>query len=74
MLVSGLPERNGTRHVLEIARAALSLLKAVKSFSIRHRPLEQLQLRIGIHTGKAEIFFFYVMRYSGIIWSLHKRQ
>ena len=52
MLVSGLPERNGTRHVVEIARTALALLKAVKSFRIRHRPLDQLQLRIGIHTGK----------------------
>lgn len=50
-IVSGLPVRNGTLHVREIARAALTLLNAVKSFKIRHRPLEQLKLRIGIHSG-----------------------
>ena len=53
MVVSGLPVRNGLLHAREVARMALALLDAVSSFRIRHRPQEQLRLRIGIHTGEA---------------------
>lgn len=52
MVVSGLPVRNGTLHAREVARMALALLEAVRTFRIRHRPEEQLRLRIGIHSGK----------------------
>ncbi|CAL8248944.1 unnamed protein product [Lota lota] len=51
MVVSGLPVRNGKLHAREVARMALALLDAVSSFRIRHRPQQQLQLRIGVHTG-----------------------
>ena len=51
MVVSGLPEQNGLNHAREIARLALRLLGAVKSFKIRHRPDKKLLLRIGIHSG-----------------------
>lgn len=51
MVVSGLPDRNGMRHAKEIARMSLALLKAVTSFRIRHRPEDNVQLRIGIHSG-----------------------
>ena len=51
MVVSGLPMRNGDRHAAEIARMSLALLDTVTSFTIRHKPDEQLKLRIGIHTG-----------------------
>lgn len=51
MVVSGLPVRNGKRHGREVARMSLALLDAVKSFKIRHRPSQQLRLRIGIHSG-----------------------
>ncbi|XP_037036994.1 atrial natriuretic peptide receptor 1-like isoform X1 [Bradysia coprophila] len=51
MVVSGLPVRNGTLHAREIARTALALLKNVHKFKIRHRPDEQLRLRIGLHSG-----------------------
>ncbi|XP_077202778.1 atrial natriuretic peptide receptor 2 isoform X2 [Paroedura picta] len=51
MVVSGLPVRNGKLHAHEIVRMALALLEAVKTFRIRHRPSEQLHLRIGIHSG-----------------------
>lgn len=51
MVVSGLPVRNGNKHAREIARMSLALLKAVRTFKIRHRPDEILKLRIGIHTG-----------------------
>ncbi|KAM3848645.1 atrial natriuretic peptide receptor 2 isoform 3-T3 [Vipera latastei] len=51
MVVSGLPVRNGKLHAHEIVRMALALLEAVKTFRIRHRPSEQLCLRIGVHSG-----------------------
>uniref|UniRef100_A0A670Z5M0 Guanylate cyclase n=1 Tax=Pseudonaja textilis TaxID=8673 RepID=A0A670Z5M0_PSETE len=51
MVVSGLPVRNGKLHAHEIVRMALALLEAVKTFHIRHRPSEQLCLRIGVHSG-----------------------
>ncbi|XP_037278672.2 atrial natriuretic peptide receptor 1-like isoform X1 [Rhipicephalus microplus] len=51
MVVSGLPDRNGHSHAREVARMALSLLRAIRNFRIRHRPDDTLKLRIGIHTG-----------------------
>uniref|UniRef100_A0A8C5GDH0 Guanylate cyclase n=1 Tax=Gouania willdenowi TaxID=441366 RepID=A0A8C5GDH0_GOUWI len=51
MVVSGLPVRNGKLHAREIAGMSLALLEQVKTFKIRHRPNDQLRLRIGIHTG-----------------------
>lgn len=51
MVVSGLPVRNGNLHAREIARTALALLNNVYKFKIRHRPNEQLRLRIGLHSG-----------------------
>ena len=51
MVVSGLPVRNGNCHAREIARMSLKLLQAVGHFRIRHRPSDQLKLRIGIHSG-----------------------
>lgn len=53
MVVSGLPVRNGKLHAREIAGMSLALLEQVKTFKIRHRPNDQLRLRIGIHTGEA---------------------
>lgn len=51
MVVSGLPERNGDNHAREISLMALSILEALHSFSIQHRPDSQLKVRIGIHSG-----------------------
>lgn len=50
MVVSGLPERHD-QHASQIAQMSLALLHKVKNFVIRHRPNEQLKLRIGIHSG-----------------------
>lgn len=55
MVVSGLPRRNGNRHVNEIALFSLHLLKAMSKYRIPHRQTETLQLRIGVHTGKSSV-------------------
>ena len=52
MVVSGIPQRNGIKHAGEIATMSLDLLHCIKSFKVRHFPELNLQLRIGIHTGK----------------------
>ena len=52
MVVSGLPIRNGPNHAREIARMAISILQAVKTFKIKHKPGQQLKIRIGLHTGR----------------------
>jgi len=51
MVVSGLPQPNAGRHIVEICSMALDLLDQVSRFTICHRPDETLKLRIGIHTG-----------------------
>ncbi|KAL0109405.1 hypothetical protein PUN28_014464 [Cardiocondyla obscurior] len=51
MVVSGLPIRNGIQHAGEVASMSLCILDAIKQFTIRHRPFDKLQLRIGIHSG-----------------------
>lgn len=58
MVVSGLPMRNGNLHAREIARMSLALLNAVITFTIRHRPKDQLKLRIGMHTGRVNTVIF----------------
>ncbi|XP_047143236.1 atrial natriuretic peptide receptor 1 isoform X1 [Hydra vulgaris] len=50
MVVSGLPIRNGTHHVKEIALFAIAILQKVKTFKIQPSQ-EPLLVRIGIHTG-----------------------
>ncbi|KFQ75044.1 Atrial natriuretic peptide receptor 2, partial [Phoenicopterus ruber ruber] len=51
MVVSGLPERNGTKHADEIAKMSLDLVAAVRQVVIPHMPMGRLQLRAGMHTG-----------------------
>jgi len=51
MVVSGLPIRNGHQHAGEIASMALHMRAEIYNFKIRHRPMEQLKLRIGMHSG-----------------------
>lgn len=55
MVVSGLPERNGTKHADEIAKMSLDLVAAVRQVVIPHMPTGKLQLRAGIHTGEQVI-------------------
>ena len=52
MVVSGLPEKNGHRHVTEIALMALHLVELMESFRFGSEGDQDLCVRIGIHTGK----------------------
>lgn len=47
MVSSGVPVRNGSRHIIEGANVALDLLSASTTFRVKHRPKIRLQLRIG---------------------------
>ncbi|CAH1779758.1 unnamed protein product, partial [Owenia fusiformis] len=51
MVVSGLPERNGTAHASEICCLALELRTSISEFVIPHMPLDNVHLRIGINSG-----------------------
>ncbi|CAL1532217.1 unnamed protein product, partial [Lymnaea stagnalis] len=51
MVVSGLPQKNGNLHVVNIAKMAISVLENISEFKIRHLPRERLQIRIGLHSG-----------------------
>lgn len=47
MLASGLPTRNGTRHIREIADCALNILESIKTFYIPHQQNQNVRIRIG---------------------------
>ncbi|XP_045175624.2 atrial natriuretic peptide receptor 1-like isoform X2 [Mercenaria mercenaria] len=51
MIASGLPKRNGKRHIQEVADCALDILASVSTFCIPHQPDKKVKIRIGIHTG-----------------------
>jgi class 3 adenylate cyclase len=53
LVVSGLPHRNGDRHVEEIARLSFGFMRSVAEFRIDHLPSERVSLRIGFHTGRS---------------------
>ena len=61
MVVSGLPVRNGPNHSREIARMSLSILEAVNTFVIKHKPDIKLEIRIGLHTGVVESWENYIL-------------
>ena len=72
MVASGLPRRNGDRHVGEIANLALDLLSTCYTkFRIRHRPNDTLSLRIGMHSGQCaagELVVIYLAYIPVHIW------
>ncbi|KAH9510260.1 Receptor-type guanylate cyclase gcy-7 [Bulinus truncatus] len=53
MVVSGLPNRNGSNHCAEISLMAIELLKTTRDFAIPHMPSRTIELRIGCHSGSA---------------------
>ena len=53
MVASGVPTPNDANYASELANMALDILSSVLTFKIRHRPGQQLKLRIGLHCGSA---------------------
>eukprot|EP00057_Strongylocentrotus_purpuratus_P030127 XP_780785.2 PREDICTED: uncharacterized protein LOC575279 [Strongylocentrotus purpuratus] len=53
MVASGCPERNGDKHVKEIATMSIDLRSAVKQVHVPRSPSIKLQVRIGLHTGES---------------------
>ena len=52
ILCPGLYHRDtGPHHAVEISRMSLKILEKVDVFEIKHRPADQLKIRIGIHSG-----------------------
>lgn len=52
MVASGVPNRNGQKHVGEIATMAIDLLAAVKQVALpKSVGKDHIQIRVGIHTG-----------------------
>lgn len=51
MVASGLPNRNGNRHAVDIAHMALDILAFVGTFELQHLPGIPLWIRIGVHSG-----------------------
>ncbi|KHJ91785.1 adenylate/guanylate cyclase catalytic domain protein [Oesophagostomum dentatum] len=51
MVVSGVPEENGHRHINEIASIALDVHKFLAEFDVPHKPGSRVICRLGFHTG-----------------------
>ncbi|ORZ35984.1 hypothetical protein BCR44DRAFT_116244 [Catenaria anguillulae PL171] len=51
MCASGVPRPNGNNHIIETAKLALHLMKAIPFIKVPGRPDVTLRMRIGIHTG-----------------------
>lgn len=51
MVASGLPNRNGNRHAVDICCMALDILAFMGTFQLRHLPGIPVWIRIGVHSG-----------------------
>ena len=51
LVASGVPVKNGSEHVREIAYCALDAKEAFETFRARHRPAHKFKIRIGFHSG-----------------------
>ncbi|KAF8371533.1 gcy-23 [Pristionchus pacificus] len=51
MVVSGIPEENGTKHIQSIGNTALGIMEFLKTMEIPHKRRERIRIRLGIHTG-----------------------
>uniref|UniRef100_A0A8C7WLU1 Guanylate cyclase n=1 Tax=Oryzias sinensis TaxID=183150 RepID=A0A8C7WLU1_9TELE len=51
MVASGLPNRNGNMHAVDICRMALDILEFMGTFQLRHLVGIPVWIRIGVHSG-----------------------
>jgi len=69
MVASGLPTVYD-RHAQEMSLLALELQDSVKNHVIQHLPHQQLQLRIGLHSGPS---VFTINFYSDVVLEARPR-
>ncbi|CAJ0577904.1 unnamed protein product, partial [Mesorhabditis spiculigera] len=51
MVVSGVPEENGKRHIAHIADISLEIMQFLADYEVPHRKGQRLRCRLGFHTG-----------------------
>ncbi|KAI6205056.1 hypothetical protein M3Y94_00749300 [Aphelenchoides besseyi] len=51
LVVSGIPQENGTRHLMNLSDVSLEIRTYLKDFTVPHRKTERIRIRIGLHTG-----------------------
>ncbi|KAH7718579.1 RGC/RGC protein kinase [Aphelenchoides avenae] len=51
MVVSGIPQENGTRHLMHLSDVALELMAFLDDFHVPHKKNQRIRIRIGLHTG-----------------------
>uniref|UniRef100_A0A0K0EE46 Guanylate cyclase n=1 Tax=Strongyloides stercoralis TaxID=6248 RepID=A0A0K0EE46_STRER len=51
LVVSGIPEENGTRHLANISDVALSMMEYLQTYRVPHKKNISIKIRLGLHTG-----------------------
>ncbi|TMS37583.1 hypothetical protein L596_004484 [Steinernema carpocapsae] len=51
MVVSGIPEENGLRHLMHMSDVAIEIMKFLITYEIPHRKSQRMRIRLGLHTG-----------------------
>uniref|UniRef100_A0A915CVH5 guanylate cyclase n=1 Tax=Ditylenchus dipsaci TaxID=166011 RepID=A0A915CVH5_9BILA len=51
MIVSGIPQENGIRHLMHLCDVALDIMHFLHGFEIPHRKPQRIRIRVGLHTG-----------------------
>jgi class 3 adenylate cyclase len=50
-LISGIPQENGSRHLLNLSDVALEIMAYLVDFPPPHQKSTRIRVRIGLHTG-----------------------
>lgn len=75
MVASGVPQRLSDRkHTTEIAKMAMEILTSMERIKIPHAPVDQLRMRIGIHTGQKIFSSFTAFIDMNYLQNLHSKR
>ena len=56
MVVSGIPQENGVRHLMHISDVALEMMVFLFGFEVPHKKTQRIKIRLGLHTGENKCF------------------
>uniref|UniRef100_A0A914EN51 Guanylate cyclase n=1 Tax=Acrobeloides nanus TaxID=290746 RepID=A0A914EN51_9BILA len=51
MVVSGIPQENGVRHLMHLSDIGIEIMKFLADFQVPHAKASRIKIRLGIHTG-----------------------